>query len=171
MTVSDREVKSKFCAYLLQNGFQGVSCKNCKVGGDGFDVSAECDGERYLFELKSSSKKNGNFFGTVMLTELHKAITSEHYFFVLARRSSQEWQFDIYTVEQFLKFCTLTTPIFHYRIKENERKLKQPNARRYQEGTVRASKEVIEQMWQFFRNIRSEFGQQKNDKAVLKKAN
>ena len=164
MTVSDRDVKEAFCEELRNQGFRGSQCSDCKIGGDGYDVVARCGDTQYFFEIKSSSKDGGEFFGTVMLTELYKAIqNTDNYFFVVARKDMHEWVFEVFTPEQFMQFCTLTTPIFLYRIKENEIQQKQPKSRKYRSRTVRANKGVIQKMWSFFEEIRDEFGENQGD--------
>jgi len=68
-----------------------------------------------LFEVKYSTRKDGSeFFGTVMFTELFEAINNEN--------NLENWFYKIFSVSEFLKFCTLTTPIGHYRIRFNENK-------------------------------------------------
>ena len=87
-----------------------------------------------------------------MLTEMHKAIENKsNYLFLICRGNDKidNWFFKLFTVEDFLKYCTLTTPIFHYRIHQTEsQELSVPN---FGKKSTLASEELINEMWQDFK--------------------
>lgn len=152
-SISDISAKEMCILHLKK-----LDYKDIKTAGrdDGYDILAYKNSEKYFFEVKYSSKKDGKFFGTVMLTELHKAIENEQNFYFIICRGDEEnadindWFFKIISVNEFIKHCTLTTPIFHYHLYldelgENTRDI------RYADNTVMASKELILKMWHEFK--------------------
>ncbi|MEK9150390.1 MAG: hypothetical protein AAB267_10155 [Candidatus Desantisbacteria bacterium] len=148
-TVSDLLSKQRCKKWLESTGFDDVkSAKN-----ESCDLRAKKDGKDYYIEIKYSSKEKGeDFFGTVMLTEMHKAIENKsNYLFLICRGNDKidNWFFKLFTVEDFLKYCTLTTPIFHYRIHQTEsQELSVPN---FGKKSTLASEELINEMWQDFK--------------------
>lgn len=121
------------------------------------DLMGERDGEIYYIEIKYSSKDKGGFFGTVMLTELFQAIKNkENYLFLVCRGKSEDindWFFRLFNVQDFLKCCTLTTPIFLYHLSLDENNnLSIPNFRK---TTTLASDELISEMWKDFQKWKS----------------
>lgn len=116
------------------------------------DLFGNKNGKKYFIEVKYSSKENGNFFGTVMLTELFQAINnSNNYLFLVCRGKDEDiddWFFKLFSVDEFLKCCTLTTPIFHYHLYPSENgNLTIPN---FKESTMGASYGLIKKMWEDF---------------------
>jgi len=151
VSVSDIIPKQKCKEYLEIKGYHEVM-----FGGrdDGYDILAKKDSNNYFFEIKYSSKETGKYFGTVMLTELYKAITNrQYYFFILCRGNKNEdiknWFFKIFSVDEFLRFCTLTTPIFHYHIYVIDGTIKRA---KYRKETIEASDNLILKMWKEFQN-------------------
>jgi hypothetical protein len=145
-TISDKVAKEKCIEYLKLKGYSNVQIASPKEGCDILAFNAQ--GEIFYFEVKYSSKKSGKFFGTVMLTELHKAICyPDNYFFILCRgnteQSLEHWFFKIFSVKEFIGKCTLTTPIFHYHYSESYEIS-------FKKETIIATKNLIEKMWQDF---------------------
>ncbi|MBI5621651.1 hypothetical protein HY933_02175 [Candidatus Falkowbacteria bacterium] len=65
-TISDKLAKRKCAEWLEKNGFNSLGlAKNSSC-----DLIGKKDGQKYFIEVKYSSKDDGNFFGTVMLTEM-----------------------------------------------------------------------------------------------------
>src|SRR3989344_8616043 len=152
-TISDKLAKRKCAEWLEQKGFNNVElAKNSScdlIGGKG--------GKKYFIEVKYSSKDDGNFFGTVMLTEMFQAINNkDNYLFLVCRGKDENinnWFFKLFNVDDFLKCCTLTTPIFHYHLYSNEdNNLAIP---RFKEITMVASQKLIEEMWKDFKKWKS----------------
>lgn len=147
-TISDKLAKIKCAEWLQRNGFKKVRpAKNSSC-----DLLGDKNGIRYFIEIKYSSKSEGKFFGTVMLTEMFQAINNpNHYLFLVCRGNSEnidEWFFRLFAVASFLKHCTLTTPIFHYHLY-----LDQNNnftIPKFKETTIVASPKLIKRMWQDF---------------------
>ena len=147
--VSDRLAKVKCREWLEKVGFTDIKpAKNQSC-----DLIARKSDKTYFIEIKYSSKEEGNFFGTVMLTEMFQAICNkENYLFLVCRGSSDDindWFFKLFNVEGFLKCCTLTTPIFLYHLDvSGQFNLTAP---RFTENTTRASEKLIKQMWEDFK--------------------
>lgn len=151
--VSDRLAKVKCKGWLEKVGFTDVK----PARNQSCDLVAKKSGKAYFIEIKYSSKKEGNFFGTVMLTEMFKAISNkENYLFLVCRGKGDginDWSFRLFSVEDFLKCCTLTTPIFLYHLDISGRfDLSAPN---FSKNTTLASESLIKQMWEDFQKWKS----------------
>ena len=148
-TISDKLAKRKCAEWLERNGFNDVElAKNSSC-----DLIGEKDGEKYFIEVKYSSKEEGNFFGTVMLTEMFQAINNKNnYLFLVCRGKDEDinsWFFKLFNVDNFLKCCTLTTPIFHYHLyPAQNNNLTIP---KFKESTMIASQKLIIEMWDDFK--------------------
>jgi len=80
--VSDRLAKAKCAEWLLNAGFTDIR----PAGKQSCDLVARKAAETYLIEVKYSSKEEGGFFGTVMLSEMYEAVChKEHYLFLVCR--------------------------------------------------------------------------------------
>lgn len=161
-TVSDLLSKRKCKKWLKSRGFTNVGpAKNQKC-----DLIAKKDNKIYYIEVKYSSKEKGEFFGTVMLTEMYQAIKNKNnYLFLVCRGGNKinDWFFKLFSVEDFLKYCALTTPIFHYRISQDENgELSIP---KFGKRVILASERLIENMWEDFQKWKTEFKTgEKNEK-------
>lgn len=148
-TISDKLAKRKCTEWLQKNGFKNIElAKNSSC-----DLLGDKDGVKYFIEVKYSSKESGNFFGTVMLTEMFQAINNKNNYLFLVCRGSDEninnWFFKLFNVDNFLKCSTLTTPIFHYHLYSNQNNnLTIP---KFKENTMVASQKLIEEMWKDFK--------------------
>ncbi len=148
-TISDKLAKRKCAEWLQKNGFKDVElAKNSSC-----DLFGNKNGQKYFIEIKYSSKEDGNFFGTVMLTEMFQAINNKNNYLFLVCRGKDEninaWFFKLFSVDEFLKCCTLTTPIFHYHLYPSEKgNLTIPN---FKESTTGASYKLIKKMWGDFK--------------------
>ncbi len=148
-TISDKLAKRKCAEWLEKNGFNNVElAKNSSC-----DLVGDKDGVKHFIEVKYSSKDDGNFFGTVMLTEMFQAINNrENYLFLVCRGKDENidnWFFKLFNVADFLKCCTLTTPIFHYHLYPDQNSnLTIP---KFRESTMLASQKLIEEMWKDFK--------------------
>jgi len=151
--VSDRPAKTRCKEWLESLGFTDVKpAKNQSC-----DLVARKSNRIYYVEIKYSSKEEGSFFGTVMLTEMFKAISNkENYLFLVCRGKGDDindWSFRLFSVEDFFKCCTLTTPIFLYHLDISGRfDLSAPN---FTENTTPASEELVKQMWEDFQKWKS----------------
>ncbi|HCA67513.1 MAG: hypothetical protein UW39_C0022G0014 [Parcubacteria group bacterium GW2011_GWC2_44_17] len=148
-TISDKLAKRKCAEWLERNGFNNVElAKNSSC-----DLIGEKDDQKYFIEVKYSSKDNGKFFGTVMLTEMFKAISNKNNYLFLVCRGNDEnintWFFKLFTVQTFIKCCTLTTPIFLYHLYSDEKgNLTIP---KFRNDTKLASEKLIKEMWKDFK--------------------
>lgn len=149
ITISDTNSKYKCIEYLGQFGY-----KNLRIAGrnDNCDLIGYKNNIKYYFEVKFSSKKLGKFFGCVMLTEIYFALKNKpNYRFIVCRGESNDikkWFFKIFTVDEFIKLCTLTTPIFHYHIYfDNNHEVNIPN---FEKKTVIANENLVIKMWDEF---------------------
>ena len=148
-TVSDRLAKVKCGEWLEQVGFTDVK----PARNQSCDLIAKKSNKTYYIEIKYSSKKEGKFFGTVMLTEMFQAICNkENYLFLVCRGKSDDindWFFKLFSIKDFIKCCTLTTPIFLYHLDDLEGRfnLTVPN---FSKNTTLASENLIKQMWKDF---------------------
>lgn len=151
--VSDRLAKAKCKEWLEGTGFTDIKLakhQSC-------DLVARKSDKDYFIEIKYSSKEEGGFFGTVMLTEMFQAIRNlDNYLFLVCRGRSDEvkdWFFKLFSVGDFIKCCTLTTPIFLYHLDmKSEDTLTVPN---FSKNTTLASSKLIEQMWEDFNKWKS----------------
>jgi len=152
-TISDKLAKRVCAKWLQSEGFSNVElAKNSSC-----DLFGNKNGQKYFIEVKYSSKDDGNFFGTVMLTEMFQAInTKNNYLFLVCRGKDENinnWFFKLFNVNDFLKCCTLTTPIFHYHLYPSRNSnLTIPN---FKESTMVASQKLIEEMWKDFKKWKS----------------
>lgn len=152
-TISDRLAKRKCAEWLEKNGFTDIkSAKN-----ESCDLLGNKNGKIYYIEVKYSSKEKGIFFGTVMLTELFQAINNkENYLFLVCRGNGEninDWFFKLFKVQDFIKCCTLTTPIFLYHLyPDQNHNLTIP---KFKESTMVASQKLIEKMWKDFKKWKS----------------
>jgi hypothetical protein len=149
-TVSDSVAKKQCKKYLEELGYSNIT----SAKGNSCDLLAYKDGSLKLFEVKYSSREDGSeFFGTVMFTELFQAVNNESdYFFLVCRGNENDldhWFYKIFSVKDFLEFCTLTTPIGHYRIRFNENK----EIQKINVGTrgVKITKEMILDIWKKYK--------------------
>ena len=148
-TISDRLAKWKCAEWLEKNGFTDMkSAKN-----ESCDLLGKKDGKIYFIEIKYSSKEKGIFFGTVMLTELFQAINNRaNYLFLVCRGDSEnikDWFFKLFKVQDFIKCCTLTTPIFLYHLYPDE--YKNLSIPKFRNSTTLASEKLIREMWEDFK--------------------
>jgi len=151
--VSDRLAKVKCGEWLEKVGFTDIK----PARNQSCDLVARKSDKTYFIEIKYSSKGEGNFFGTVMLTEMFQAICNkENYLFLVCRGKSDDindWFFKLFSVEDFIKCCTLTTPIFLYHLDvEGRFNLTVPN---FSKNTTLASETLIKQMWKDFKKWKS----------------
>lgn len=149
ITVSDTNAKQKCIEYLKELGYNNLAVAK---RSDNCDIIGYKDNLKFYFEVKFSSKKDGKFFGTVMLTEIYHAINNKSFYrFIVCRGESsakEDWFFKIFEVNDFIKFCTLTTPILHYHIYfDKDGKITIPN---FVEKTVVANEKLILNMWENF---------------------
>lgn len=152
-SLSDSFAKNMCVLYLKSLCYEQIS-----IAGrdDGYDILAYKDSKENFFEVKYSSKKKGKFFGTVMLTELYKAVNNEENFYFIVCRGNEgdnnlnNWFFKIFSVTEFIEHCTLTTPIFHYHLYLNQfgETTKKVN---FKETTIKATKELVLRMWNDFK--------------------
>ena len=148
-TISDKLAKRKCAEWLEKNGFKDIGlARNNRC-----DLFGKKDGKEYFIEVKYSSKDEGIFFGTVMLTEMFQAINNKNnYLFLICRGKDEninKWFFKLFSVDKFLKCCTLTTPIFHYHLYPIENgNLTIPN---FEENMTLASDKLIKKMWGDFK--------------------
>lgn len=152
--VSDRPAKAKCKEWLAKNGFTDIKPaknQNC-------DLIGKKSGKTYYIEIKYSSKETGNFFGTVMLTEMFQAICNkDNYLFLVCRGRSgdiNQWFFKLFSVEEFMKCCTLTTPIFLYHLDPKGPSSLVPP--KFRETTALASDELVRKMWEDFQRWKSQ---------------
>ena len=151
--VSDRLAKVKCREWLEKAGFTDIK----PARNQSCDLIARKSDKTYFIEIKYSSKEEGNFFGTVMLTEMFQAICNkENYLFLVCRGRSDDindWFFKLFSAEDFIKCCTLTTPIFLYHLDvEGRFNLTVPN---FSKNTTLASETLIKQMWKDFKKWKS----------------
>ena len=152
ITVSDTNAKQKCIEYLTTLGFENL---NTAKRDEHCDIIGYKNEEKYHFEVKYSSKNAGErFFGTVMLTELWAAVQNKAtYRFIVCRGDSEnitDWFFKIYEVDEFIQFCTLTTPIFHYHLHFDEKQ--NEISPKHKATTIKASDSLINEMWDAFQN-------------------
>lgn len=151
-TISDRLAKRKCTEWLEKSGFTDVKpAKN-----ESCDLIGKKNGAKYYIEVKYSSKEQGKFLGTVMLTELFQAINNKrNYLFLVCRGqddSIDNWFFKLFSVQDFIKCCTLTTPIFLYHLHpQSSHRHGDLTIPRFEEATVLASEKLIKEMWKDFR--------------------
>lgn len=151
--VSDKLAKAKCKEWLENNGFVNVRPPNKQS----CDLIASKNDKDFFIEIKYSSKEGGGFFGTVMLTEIFQAITNKDiYLFLVCRGASDninEWLFKLFSVDEFMKCCTLTTPIFLYHLYNKDNiELTIPN---FTKSTKMATDSLINQMWEDFQRWKS----------------
>jgi len=157
--VSDRLAKAKCREWLEKVGFTDIK----PARGQSCDLIGRKSNKTYYVEIKYSSKEEGGFFGTVMLTEMFQAICNkENYLFLVCRGEGEnikDWSFKLFSVEDFIKCCTLTTPIFLYHLDVKDRF--HLTAPKFSESTILASEKLIKQMWKDFRKWKSKLYQSK----------
>ena len=147
---SDVNAKEACKKYLEELGYSNLDCKNVKK--DCCDIIGKDKKEKTIyFEVKSSSRSTKvPFGGTVMLTELYKAIENKDcYKFIVCKGKGSEmnnWSFQIFEVDEFIQYCALTTPILRYAYHPNSKK--QP---KFREDTFKANDELIQNMWNDFK--------------------
>ena len=148
-TVSDRTAKARCREYLESQGYDRVGPGEHNDS----DLLAWRGDRKCFFEVKYSSKASGRFFGTVMLTELYAAVIHPNdYFFIVCRGRNEapaaEWFFQVFTAAEFIKYCSLTTPIFHYQMDFDAAGLLREPHRGAK--SVPASVELTQRMWSDF---------------------
>lgn len=149
-TVSDSIAKQQCAKYLANLGYSDITTAK----GNSCDLLGYKNKNLYMFEIKYSSKESGSeFFGTVMFTELFQAIENKKsYHFLVCRgddKNLDNWFYKIFSVGDFLSFCTLTTPIGHYRIRFNENS--QPQKQSTGKNGVKITEEMILDIWKKYR--------------------
>jgi hypothetical protein len=145
MSNSDLKAKEMCKQHLTKQGFE-----NFIIVKSGWDIECTKNGKKHYFEVKSSTKnKKKAFCGTVMLTELHEAIKKkETYKFIVCKGKGEnynDWDFHEFSVDEFMKYCALTTPILRYAYHPNIKKLP-----KFRENTIKASEELIKFMYDDF---------------------
>lgn len=139
MSNSDANAKEMCKEYLMSKGYTVLEGKTKAC-----DIECEKDGVRYYFEVKSSTKdKTEPYRGTVMLSEMRAAINNKAtYRFLVCKgndKNHSNWEFKIFEVDEFMKYCALTTPILRYAYHEKW----QPQ---FKGTTTKASDELIKLM-------------------------
>lgn len=147
-TISDKLAKMKCAEWLGKNGFSDIkSAKN-----ESCDLVGKKNGKNFYIEIKYSSKEEGDFFGTVMLTEMFQAINNKkNYLFLVCRGTTDninDWFFKLFKVQDFIMSCTLTTPIFLYHLYPSEHG--DLIAPKFRKNTILASEKLIRKMWKDF---------------------
>ena len=99
-TISDKLAKRKCAEWLEKNGFNNVElAKNSSC-----DLVGNKNGVKHFIEVKYSSKDDGNFFGTVMLTEMFQAINNKNNYSFLVCRGKDEnisnWFFKLFQINK-----------------------------------------------------------------------
>jgi hypothetical protein len=85
---------------------------------------------------------------------MYQAISNkDNYLFLICRGKGDDindWVFKLINVEEFIKCCTLTTPILLYQldVKDNFKLI----APRFTKVTTKASDKLVTQMWNDFQN-------------------
>jgi len=156
MNNSDKTAKYMCKQFLEREGYEKVTIR----GRDGFDIEGIKDGKAYYFEVKSSNRNKEEVFGgTVMLTELNRAIKDkDSYRFIICRGKDNdinEWTFELFGVDEFMQFCFLTTPILRYSYHNDFQK--QPKPRK---ETRKADDDLIRLMWSEFEKWKKEQGEE-----------
>src|SRR3990167_4267576 len=72
-TVSDSLAKNQCKGYLESLGFKNLH----PARGNSCDLIGYKNNKHYYFEIKYSSKSQGDFFGCVMFTELFQALSNQ----------------------------------------------------------------------------------------------
>ncbi len=139
MSNSDANAKEMCKEYLMSKGYTVLEGKTKAC-----DIECEKDGVRYYFEVKSSTKdKTEPYRGTVMLSEMRAAINNKatYRFLVCKGKSNKylDWEFHEFEVDEFMKYCALTTPILRYAYHEKW----QP---KFKGTTTKANDELIKLM-------------------------
>ena len=155
MNNSDKNAKNKCIEHLKENGYE-----DCTIVKTGCDIECTKGGKKYFIEVKSSSKnKKEAYSGTVMLTELYKAVTDkECYKFLVCkgRGNSDNWEFKMFDVDEFIEYCSLTTPILHYAYHSKSKK--QP---KFRKDTIKASEDLIRSMNESFEGWEKKYKEEK----------
>jgi Holliday junction resolvase len=95
---SDVDAKKAFCEELRERGYSDV-----KVTASPADITATLNGERHFFEIKYTAKTR-RYFGAATLTEWIAALeNADRFAFVIAWRLDGEWQFEEYTLKEFME--------------------------------------------------------------------
>jgi hypothetical protein len=154
-TVSDSLAKQQCKKYLENLGFSQIS----SAKGNSCDLLGYKEDILYMFEVKYSTRIEGSeFFGTVMFTELFQAVNNkENYYFLVCRGledNLENWFYQLFSVREFLEYCTLTTPIGHYRLKFDENGI--PKKAKIGEKGVAISEEMILDIWKKYREWKPE---------------
>lgn len=149
-TISDSLAKKQCKKYLEDLGYKKITAAR----GESCDLLAYKNNRKHMFEIKYSSKTFGaEFFGTVMFTELFQAVgNKKNYYFLVCRGGNDNlggWFYRIFSVKEFLKFSTLTTPIGHYRIQFD--KNNNPMKLHLGKKGVEITEEMIRDIWKKYR--------------------
>lgn len=143
---SDSLAKEKTIEYLEKKGYVDLKIvkENCDI------IGKDKNGKTFYFEVKSSSRnKNEAYGGTVMLTELYAGINNKDcYKFIVCKGKGEDynkWDFKEFTVDEFMEFCALTTPLLRYAYHPKPKE--QPKFRKI---TRKADEELVEEMWKDF---------------------
>ena len=138
---------------LRQSGYERV-----EITASPADITAFSEGQRYYFEIKSTSKKD-IYFGAATLTEWEAAIKyPDTYSFVVARIKDGRWEFINYTPDEFMEYSTIPPFKVYFNIPVDNGKAKPPSARNHQRKrrAVMLTKERIDQMIKLFRMFKSQ---------------
>lgn len=140
---SDVNAKRAFCADLIQRGYD-----NPRVIGSPADVTASKEGAAWYFEVKYTAKHEV-YFGAATLTEWMAAVADpEHFRFVVAYQNSAGWQFDEYTVDEFMAYSYIPPFKVYFSVPVGKRPIKIGRAESKRihltEARLRAMGEVFE---------------------------
>jgi len=99
---SDVNAKAAYCALLRKRGYVDV-----KVCSRPADIVAFKGSERHHFEIKFTRRLK-HYFGAATLTEWEAAVLNPHrYTFVVAYKLNGAWNFDEYSVEEFMAISSI----------------------------------------------------------------
>ncbi len=99
---SDVAAKKAYVQHLLDSGYESAVITKAPA-----DITAKRDGAVFYFEVKFTNQTN-SYFGAATLTEWEAALANEsHYWFVVASKRDDAWNFQKYTPGEFMEFSTI----------------------------------------------------------------
>ena len=144
--VNEKLVKEWYRKHLLENGYDSAEIVKSPA-----DIKATKDGETWWFEIKYTTAKD-SYYGGSTETEWEQAFKCpERFRFVIIQtnKSGTKFKHKEYAPEDFIRYCAVPPFSITFTIRLTPYK-KARNTQKEDVKSIRFSKELFEEMHEFF---------------------
>ena len=143
---SDVDAKDALSMHLSDNGYSKI-----EIVSSPSDIIAFKDNKKYYFEVKKTSRTD-KYFGAATTTEWKAALENpETYFFVVCIKGNDDWKFNFYTPQEFLKYSTIPPFKVYFSVPLSKEEESKPINRK---TAIQATKENLKVLIKFFESLK-----------------